>query len=111
MPKNRVRFSTKGAACHQSTQSFPKNSHALSTSRIVLRSSMCASMKITKPIRAWSPGALRRCAASVSEWAAEVAGGAAVVIDKDGESVAEGVVDLCVLKISSTLMRRRNWLS
>lgn len=37
------------------------------------------------------PGALRRCAASVSEWATEVADGAAVVIDKNGGSVAEGI--------------------
>jgi rhodanese-related sulfurtransferase len=37
------------------------------------------------------PGALRRRAASVSDWASEVAGRAAVIIDKGGESLAEGV--------------------
>ena len=86
MPKNRVRFSTKGAPCRQSTQSLPTSLRVSSASRIVPRSSTCGRMRITTADPRFSPAPRAAAPRSVSDWASEFVGRPSIVIDQSGEA-------------------------
>ena len=91
MPKNCVRFFTKGAPCRQSTQSLLISSRVSLASPIVPRSSTCGPTRIAKPIHAYSHA---HCAAAQNPFrigprSSSVV--AAIIIDKSGEQDSEGV--------------------